>query len=99
LLFFVQSAEAPAHIEFDLAEISRPQRGCGSQRTGEEIVVYEKADTDSDRNIVVRPPAQEGLPKAEFGLFDNVRAKIAGQKRTVGNIPTNRPMVTVTVPF
>jgi hypothetical protein len=99
LLFFAQSTEAPSQIQFDLAKISRPNTGYGSEGTGDEIVVCGKAETDNDRNIVGLPPSHEGLPKAEFGIVGNVRAKIAGQKGSVGNIPTNRAMITVTVPF
>ena len=44
-------------------------------------------------------PLEETLPKAEFKLFGKVRGKVSGEQGNVGPIPTNRAMVTMSVPF
>jgi hypothetical protein len=100
LIVMAQAAVAQSAADFDLGKMVSSKRGCaGSDATsGGEIVVCAKRHAEPDAPISQMPVA-ELLPKAEFKLFGKVRGKISGERGNVGPIPTNRAMVTMSVPF
>lgn len=100
LLLLAQAAALPPSLDFDLARLVPAKRSCttGTAPTGGEIVVCARKKVATDIPVKERP-VELLLPKAEFKLFGQVRAKVDGQQGNVGPIPTNRAMVTMSVPF
>lgn len=97
LLFLLMAQLAAPTLDFDLAKLARAKPGCNAGSSGGEIVVCAKRRaTDIPIKAV---PVEPLLPKAEFKLFGQVRAKVSGEQGSVGPIPTNRAMVTMSVPF
>ncbi|CAN5213795.1 hypothetical protein BH09PSE3_BH09PSE3_02950 [soil metagenome] len=90
------AASSPA-MDFDLGKLAPPRPGCNAASGGEIIVCAKRrVPTDVPMKAI---PVEPLLPKAEFKLFGQVRGKIAGEQGNVGPIPTNRAMVTMSVPF
>lgn len=99
LLFLVIAQLATPTLDFDLSKLRRSEPGCnsGATRSNGEIVVCGKQRA-TDIPIKAMPP-EALFPKSEIGLFGKVRGGISGEQGNVGPIPTNRAMVTMTVPF
>jgi hypothetical protein len=90
------AASSPA-VDFDLAKLAPVRPGCNGAIPGGEIIVCAKRRAT---DIPIKAlPVEPLLPKAEFKLFGQVRGKISGERGSVGPIPTNQAMVTMTVPF
>jgi hypothetical protein len=100
LILSAQAAVTLPALDFDLARQPAAKPGCdaGSSAAGGDIVVCAKRHAATDIPIKALP-VEELLPKAEFKLFGQVRGKISGERGNVGPIPTNRAMVTLSVPF
>jgi hypothetical protein len=102
MLFIVlaQVAAASSALDFDLAKMGTPKRGCNADNTasGSEIVVCAKGHAETDIPITAMP-VEQLLPKAEFKLFGQVRGKVTVEQGNVGPIPTNRATFTMSVPF
>jgi hypothetical protein len=99
-LLLAQAAASSPVLDFDLAKLAptKPSCNAGAAPPGGEIVVCARKNVETDIPVKDRP-AELLLPKAEFKLFGQVRGKVAGQQGNVGPIPTNRAMVTMSVPF
>jgi hypothetical protein len=92
----LQAGATTLPIPFDLATMKPAARPCATG-SGGEIVVCAR-DEGSDR-ISVLPVAEDPLPKAEIGLFGQVRGGVGTQQASVGGFPSQRIMVKVKVPF
>jgi hypothetical protein len=100
LLLIAQLTAASPSLDFDLAKLRPVIAPCdsGTKPIGGEIIVCAKRRAATDIPIRALPEAPM-LPRAEFKLFGNVRGKVSGERGNVGPIPTNRAMVTMSVPF
>lgn len=94
-MILLQVGAAPPPISFDLSKLEPSESSCSSG-AGRDIVICAKRRSD---RVVALPDAPEGLPKAEIGLFGNVRGSMYVQQNGVGGFPSNRVMATVKVPF
>lgn len=99
-LLLAQAVASSPALDFDLAKLAsgRPACGAGAASPGGEIVVCARKKAATDIPVKERP-VELLLPRAEFKLFGQVRGKVGGQQGNVGPIPTNRVMVTMSVPF
>ena len=96
-LILLQAATELPPIAFDLGKLKHRDDDCAG-RTGGEIVVCARRSAPSDR-MVIAPDAPERLPEAEMTLFGHVRGSLHTEPQTVGGFPSNRAMVTITIPF
>lgn len=94
--FLLLQTLAGTPLGFDLAKL-KPADPCASSKSG-EILVCAARNAVSDPEVT-GPPAEEAMPRAEIGLFGDVRGSVQGQQTNVGGFPSKRIVVTVTAPF
>jgi hypothetical protein len=89
---------APAEPDDRLLHPAPPPPHCTSSTN--EIVVCAK-DQDSYRLKPSGPQfdTAEGLPKAEWRLFGDVKGGVGFNQRNVGGYPSNAVMATIKIPF
>lgn len=85
-------------IEFDLAKVEPPTATCSTPGIDDIVVCAKRRSPRADR-ADSGPVVIDALPKAEIGLFGDVRGGVGVQRGAVGGFPSNRVMATITVPF
>lgn len=98
-LMLMQAAAVPG--DFDLRRLPASEAGC-RPAAGDEIVVCARPDETARHRlppIAGRPP-EPLLPKAEVGLFGDVRGAIENEAVTMPDgVQSNRLMLRMKVPF
>lgn len=85
------ASEALAPIDFDLRTV---------KPATDEIVVTARRQDDQRMPPLTAYVAEEALPRAETGLFGNVRGAITAEQHALpGGVISNRAMVKLKVPF
>jgi len=85
--------------DFDLAKLKPTRGACRGDADVAEIVVCARRRGQDQRVSRGDPPVEPLLPKAELSLPGDVGASVSGEQGSIGNIPTNRAMVKVRIPF
>lgn len=96
-LMLLQAGTALAPVDFDLAQLKPSTAPCKTGRADEIVVCG--SNGPGNRLVPVEDRTVDGLPKAEIGLFGNVRGGVGVQRNDVGGFPSNRVMATVKIPF
>lgn len=93
----IDAAASLPPIAFDLAKLRTAADACASPDRGEIVVCARRRGPD-DR-ITAEPDPPEAMPRAETRLFGQLRGGVRAQQQTVGGFPSNRMMMTLTLPF
>lgn len=95
-LMLLQAGASLPPIAFDLAKL-KPGDACAAG-TGGEIVVCARRRAP-DYRVTGDTDAPDGMKRAEGRLFGQVHGSLHGEQNMVGGFPSNRMMVTLTLPF
>lgn len=98
-LLLLQTAAEPApDIAFDLRNPIRESR-CTATRRNEIVVCGNRPAEDADRIKRLPPVEVSAIPRAEIGLFGNVRAAAELEQVEFGQTISNRLMFRLKMPF
>lgn len=97
-ILLVLAAEASAPSDFDLARLRTSTRAC--RQAGDDQIVVCATKAKPDERVQVLGSTDEAiLPRAEIGLFGDVKAAVENEAADVGGFRSNRVMVRLKVPF
>jgi hypothetical protein len=92
-----QAASKLPAIDFDLAKAVADKPACGTAPGSGDIIVC--AGRKNERLTSLDTRETDVMPKADFGLFGQVRGKVQAEQADVGGFVSNRVKLTLKVPF
>lgn len=97
LMAFAQAAAPLPAIDFDLAKAVAAKPVCGAAGASGDIMVCARRHDDRLPSLDATPA--DIVPKADIGLFGQVRGKVQADQGNVGGFSSKKAKVTVTIPF